>query len=101
MKSLQQLKKSGANYVRYMRSRQGLTLSALEGDRDGDTLAPLGPAPLQRVLTCGRRHARTKPVSTETMDFARLIGTLHGGTRFWAILPLQHNFPLPTPGSAA
>lgn len=69
-----------------MRSRQELALSALEGDCDGDTLAPLRAAPLQRVLTCGRRHARTESVSSEAMDFARLIRTLHSGSRFWAIL---------------
>ena len=46
---------------------------------DSETLATLGATAGEHLTASASGHARTETVSTLTVNFARLISTLHGG----------------------
>jgi hypothetical protein len=52
----------------------------LQGRRsDCETLATLGATACQHLTASASGHARTEAVGALTVNFARLISTLHGG----------------------
>jgi len=52
----------------------------LQGHRsDSETLATLRATTCQHLTAGASSHARTEAVGALTMNFARLISTLHGG----------------------
>src|SRR5215210_8092602 len=48
---------------------------------DGEALAALGPAALERLTPGLREHALAKPVAASTLALLGLVGALHGERR--------------------
>ena len=57
---------------------------------DSETLATLGAATGQHLTASASGHARTEAVGALTVNFARLISTLHGGLKGKGALKQVH-----------